>query len=153
MRRLVRVSAFTLLFLLPAAYAAESIATTDGEMPGLRLEVQELKAVSGGAVMLRYTVINDSDQVFGLNDALKEQGSIDWHGTDGVYLVDLAGKKKYPVVRDAEKHCLCSRNVPDLAAKSSANFWAKFPAPPEGVQKIGVVVPHFIPLDDVPLAR
>ena len=30
---------------------------------------------------------------------------------------------------------------------------AKFPAPPDSVQKIGVVVPHFIPMDDVPISR
>jgi hypothetical protein len=38
-------------------------------------------------------------------------------------------------------------------AKSSSNFWARFPAPPDNVVKIGVVVPHFVPLDDVPLSR
>ncbi len=47
MRRLVRASAFALLCLLPAAAAAEPIAATDGEMPGLKIEVQELKLVSG----------------------------------------------------------------------------------------------------------
>jgi len=152
MRRIGAVGILSLLWI-GSAVAADAVATTDGEMPGVKLEVQELKVVSGGALMLRYTVINNSEKVFGLNEALKEQGSIDWHGTDGVYLVDVAGKKKYMVVRDAEQHCLCSRNVPDLEAKASASFWAKFPAPPEGVQKIGVVVPHFIPMDDVPISR
>jgi hypothetical protein len=30
---------------------------------------------------------------------------------------------------------------------------AKFPAPPDDVQKIGAAIPHFLPLDDVPLSR
>src|SRR5438477_227671 len=71
----------------------------------------------------------------------------------GIDQIDAANKKKYLVVKDADKHCLCSRNLEHVASKSSANLWAKFPAPPESVQKIGVVVPHFIPMDDVPISR
>ena len=45
---------------LPLRVAAEPIATTEGETPGLSLQVQELKRVSGGTVMLRFTVTNSS---------------------------------------------------------------------------------------------
>ncbi len=68
-------------------------------------------------------------------------------------MIDAAGKKKYFVARDTEKTCVCSRSVPNIASKSRANLWAKFPAPPEDVQKITVVIPHFIPMDDVPIGR
>jgi hypothetical protein len=135
---------------LNTATAAEPIATTDGETPGMRLEITELKFVSGGALMLKFTVINDSDKdsrILG-NIATAEAWS-----ADGVYLVDVPGKKKYLVVRDAENHCVCSRGLETLAPKGRVNVWAKFPAPPDAVQKIGVVVPHFIPADDVPISR
>ncbi|HEX7968417.1 MAG TPA: hypothetical protein VF502_09365 [Stellaceae bacterium] len=56
-------------------------------------------------------------------------------------------------MRDSANHCLCSRTLDNIAPKSSINLWARFPAPPEGVQKISIVVPHFIPMDDVPLSR
>jgi hypothetical protein len=32
-------------------------------------------------------------------------------------------------------------------------LWARFPAPPAGVQKVSVVIPHFLPIDDVPIGR
>jgi hypothetical protein len=48
------------LFWGVGAMAAEPVAKPDREMPGLRLEVQELKLVSGGALILRFTVINGS---------------------------------------------------------------------------------------------
>jgi hypothetical protein len=131
------------------AAAAGPIATTDGEAPGTRVDVQELKRVSGGTVMLKFTLVNDSDKPMDSNQFYSQE----YHSADGAYLVDLAGKKKYEVVRDSEKHCVCSRDIPTIKAKSSVNLWAKFPAPAEGVDKIGVVVPHFIPLDDVPLAK
>ena len=57
------------------------------------------------------------------------------------------------MVRDTENTCVCSRSIGTVQAKTSANYWAKFPAPPETVEKISVVIPHFGPLDDVPISR
>lgn len=134
--------------------AAQPIATTDGDAPGMTLQVQELR-VSNGTVMLKFTIMNDSEQKFD-PDTLTDSrdGSLhDAHSIGGVYLIDAANKKKYLVVYDTGNHCICSRETNNIAPKSSANLWAKFPAPPDSVTNIGVVVPHFIPLDDVPLSR
>ena len=136
-------------YLTATVAQAAPIASTDGEKPGAKADVQELKRVSGGTVMLRFTVTNDGDKPLGSSTFYGSEGST----VDGVYLIDLAGKKKYEVVRDADKHCICSRGVSDIPPKASINLWAKFPAPPDGVEKVGVVLPHFIPLDDVPLAK
>lgn len=143
------------LCLVSVAHAADSqpVATTDGEMPGTRLDIKDLKRGGDGTVMIRFTVVNESDQALSLNELMKAQGTDDWHSVDGVYLLDNAGKKKYLVVRDSDKHCICSRNVQDMPAKSSGNFWARFPAPPDNVEKVSVVVPHFIPMDNVPLGK
>src|SRR5258708_3486319 len=43
--------------------AAEPIATTDGETPGLSLQVQELK-VSNGTVMMKFTLANNTAEGF-----------------------------------------------------------------------------------------
>ena len=68
-------------------------------------------------------------------------------------LVDPVGKKKYFVARDADGKCVCSVHIPDVAPHSRLSLWAKFPAPPDDVQKISIVIPHFQPLDDVPISR
>lgn len=130
--------------------AADPIATTDGETSGTRIDVHELKRQSGGTVMLRFTAVNDSDQEIPNYFFQAQEGS---HSVDAVYLIDFAGKKKYEVVRDAEKHCICSHDIPALKPKSSLNLWAKFPAPPDNVDKIGILFPHFAPVDDVPLKK
>lgn len=134
----------------PAATPAppKPIATTDGETPGLRIDVMQLKRVSGDAVMLRFTVYNNSDKVYSGDSFYGSEG----YTTDGVYLVDLDGKKKYLVVKDSEDKCLCSRGIQGIPAHGSAVLWAKFGAPADNVTKLGVVVPHFVPMDDVPLA-
>jgi hypothetical protein len=152
-----RINLRHVLFLFASAFVgltsmaarAAPIASTDGESPGTTVDVQELKRVSGGTVMLRFSVTNGGEKGLNPNIFYGDEG----HSVDGVYLIDLAGKKKYEVVRDGDKHCICSRGINDLPAKATVNLWAKFPAPPDGVEKVGVVLPHFIPLDDVPLAR
>jgi len=70
-----------------------------------------------------------------------------------VTLVDEANKKKYFVVRDSDGKCVCSRGLKDIGAGETINVWARFPAPPDDVQKISIVIPHFSPLDDVPISR
>jgi hypothetical protein len=135
------------------ASAKPALATADGEKQGSRVEIQELKRVSGGTVMIKLTLINDGDQKLSLGYDFGQQGMLDLNNIGGVHLIDPVGKKKYLVVRDSKNNCDCSRNVSDVGAKSRVNLWARFPAPPDDVEKIGVIVPHFSPLDDVPISR
>ena len=135
-----------------APQAKPALASADGEKPGSRIEVQEFKRVSGGTVMLRFAMINDGDQALNFGDSFG-QGTADYGSVGAVHLIDPVGKKKYLVVRDSQGTCDCSRKVSDLAAKSRINLWARFPAPPDNVEKIGIVVPHFSPMDDVPLSK
>jgi len=133
----------------PAAAAAPSApVTADGESPGTQVQVKALKRVGGDSLMLELVLINNSDSSYDLNSLTGSQ----YRSADGIYLVDVTGKKKYEVVRDSDKSCLCSQNLFTVSGKSSVNIWAKFPAPPDSVQKIGIVVPHFMPMDDVPIS-
>jgi hypothetical protein len=150
MKATIILSALWLATWTPIAPAAEPVASTDGETPGLSIQVQELKLVSG-ALMLKFTIKNESDKP---TDLYNTMVSAEGLSVDGIFLVDVPGKKKYLVVRDSENHCLCSRAIErNLVPNASLAFWAKFPVPPDSVQKIGIVVPHFIPMDDVPISR
>jgi hypothetical protein len=138
-----------------AATTSSGIASADGEKPGTRVDVAELKRGSGGTVTLKMAFVNDSDKAmtFGYNFADPDHEIRD-HGSIGaVQLVDPVGKKKYFVARDSEGKCVCSTKIPDMAPHSRVSLWAKFPAPPDDVQKISIVIPHFQPLDDVAISR
>lgn len=139
----------------PPPSAGPALATADGDLPGIRVEVQELKRTSGDVVNLKFAMINDSEKDFSVGyEFVDSDHSIKDHsGIGGVHLIDPVGKKKYFVARDTENTCLCSRNVPKITSKSRMQLWAKFPAPPEDVQKITIVIPHFVPMDDVLLSR
>jgi hypothetical protein len=99
-------------------------------------------------------MINDADKRLSFGHNFVQPGiSGDYANIAGVHLLDPVGKKKYLVIRDTQNNCDCSKGLKDLDAKSRVNLWARFPAPPDNVEKIAVVIPHFTPMDDVPLSR
>jgi hypothetical protein len=139
-----------------STYAA-ALATADGDKDPLRLEVTELKRVSGDMVNLKFTITNTgTDEVVISAHYIAEAslGNKD-QGTPGaITLMDPVNKKKYLVVRDKNTgECVCSKNFGNMKAGAKVNLWAKFPAPPADVKKIGIIVPNFAPMDDVPLGQ
>jgi hypothetical protein len=139
----------------PTATAAtpQGIATTEGEKSGVTATVTELKRTSGGLVSLKLAIANSSDDTLTVGYDFGDREQNDFATFGGLQLIDPVGKKKYFVARDSEGHCVCSRDVKDVKKGSTLSVWAKFPAPPDDVQKVSVVIPHFAPLDDVPLSR
>jgi len=139
----------------PPPSSTTAVATADGETPGIKAEIQELKRNSGGTVTLKLTLVNSSSKGlgFGYNFGDPDHHIKDHASVAGISLIDAVNKKKYLVARDSEDTCLCSRGLNDVAAGERLNVWAKFPAPPDDVQKINVSIPHFSPADDVPISR
>jgi len=139
----------------PAASTAPVIASADGDAPGAKVEIHEMKRSSGDTLTLKFSMANGSNKDIAFNYAFVEEGKdvIDFNSVGGVHLIDPVGKKKYFVVRDTENQPSCSKGLKDLKPGERINLWSKFPAPPEDVQKISVVVPHFGPMDDVPISR
>jgi hypothetical protein len=139
-----------------AAPTAGAIAATDGEKPGAHIDITELKRASGGTINLKLVFTNSGSETFGIccdyfgdnklsRDAYKD--------LSGIHLLDPTNKKKYFVVTDADRSCLCSKNIQDIKAGDKVNLWAKFPAPPPEVTKVSIEIPHFQPIDDVPISQ
>jgi nucleoid-associated protein YgaU len=134
-----------------AAATTAVVATSDGSQSGTKFVVNSLTRGSD-SVTLKFTLVNGSDKLL---DGSKFNGS-DYRGyrsMSGIHLIDTVSKKKYFPVADTDGNCVCSNDVADIPAGSQAALWVKFPAPPASVKKITVEVPHFIPLDDVPIAQ
>jgi hypothetical protein len=136
------------------AVAPAGIATADGETAGVTATVKELKRASGGTISLKLVITNGSDKQLDTGYAFVDPDNEvrDFNSIGGVQLIDPVGKKKYFVARDAEKKCVCSQGIKGIEPGASINVWAKFPAPPLDVQKISVIIPHFSPMDDVPIS-
>lgn len=129
------------------------IASADGEAAGVTATIKELKRSSGGTVSLKFVITNGSDTSVsaGYNFGDPANSVVDYGSIGGVQLIDPVGRKKYVVARDSEQKCVCSQGVRDIAPGASVNLWAKFAAPPLDVQKVSVIIPHFSPMDDVPI--
>lgn len=154
---LAAVASFAFAIVSTNALAAEPIASTDGDISGARVEVTELKRSSGGTLTLKFIMYNDEAEPIsfksGLLGAEKFEGNKDYASVGGIHLIDAANRKKYMVVRDSEDSCVCSKDLSRLEPGSKINLWAKFPAPPEDVEKVSIIIPHFIPMDDVPIGK
>jgi len=129
------------------------LARSDGEQAGLSVEVTELKRGSGGTVTLKFAMVNNTKEKisFGGNYGAGG-GNVDDHTVSGTHLIDAVNKKKYLVVRDSERKCVCSRVESGIPVGERMNLWAKFPAPPDDVKVIAVMIPQFAPMDDVPIS-
>jgi hypothetical protein len=134
------------------ANPSTAIASADGSIPGTRIEVTELKRASGGTVTLRFTIVNDSPEPLNVASMAAMVDLSRDYAIANVHLIDPVGRKKYFTAKDAEGKCVCSAYA-SVKPGGRVNHWAKFPAPPEDVEKLSVVIPPFAPADDVPISR
>jgi hypothetical protein len=138
--------------LAPSAASSSTAAPVDGDVPGVKIAVNELKRTSN-TVTLKFTVYNTSDKVFGTQGVFDGDEFHRYRHVGAVHLIDGESKKKYFVVTDSDGHFLCSNDISDIAPRSQITLWAKFPAPPSEVRKITVEIPHFVPIEDVAIVQ
>ena len=84
-----------------------------------------------------------------------------------VYYIDNAENKKYHVLKDDKGDWIAApvgrgqigRGFPGgvspikIKADSKASVWFKFPAPPDGVTSVDLIVPDVIPFEELPISR
>ncbi|WP_461023582.1 hypothetical protein [Thalassiella azotivora] len=68
---------------------------------------------------------------------------------DGIYLLDTANLKQYPVLRVSDEECVCSAVADDFELGKATVLFADFPAVPEDVSDLTVVLPRTGPLAGV----
>lgn len=138
----------------PAAAAASDtgVASTDGDQAGTKFVVNSLVRGSD-TLTLKFTLVNNSSKVLGTYAEFYASGYNGYRTMSGIDLIDPVAKKKYFPIEDTDGNCICSQDVEDIAPQTRTSLWVKYPAPPPGVTKITVEIPHFIPLDNVPITQ
>jgi hypothetical protein len=118
--------------------------TGQGTKSGTKVVIRSLQRDEGGVtVTLRFQIVSEREKPEGIYQLIG--GYLD----DRAYLVDAVNKKKYLMVKDSSGKCECTQIRGNVAKDEPANLWAKYPAPPESVQKVNVVVDGFEPVDSV----
>jgi hypothetical protein len=142
----------------PAAAPASSgtaIASAQfGGNPDLRCDLLEVKRTSGGALLVRWRLVNTGGQA---STGLVAGGSskpiyynFDWQE---LYYTDPAENKKYAYLTDSENNKILDIFWGNFNAGEQHLNWAKFPAPPPTSGKITVYIPKFMPFEDVPVTQ
>ena len=145
--------ALTLTAALAWASSAGAGTVAEGSVSGQQVEVVELKADGAGMVTLTLRVTNNTDKKLEFNCTLRDNGrNGDCQDVSGISLIDAVNKKRYLVIQESERKCLCTTTLADLPSKGTTTLWAKFAAPPDDVKTVSVIVPLFMPLDGVAIA-
>ena len=147
---LISFALATILSWAPAAHAQSGMSRTP--IPGVTVEIVELKRIDGKAVGLVYVVKNETNKKLGLGqlgvNALLGAGT----AARLVALVDFKNGKRYGVGLAGDK-CLCSAAGLSVPAGGAKQFWAQFAAPPATVDNIAVMIGSVPPFYNVPIQK
>jgi hypothetical protein len=122
-----------------------------GADPDLRCDLLEVKRVSGGALTIRWRVVNGTGAPGGLTGAAGKKIHYTFHWDD-LYYIDPAENKKYQFLTDAAGNRILDVSEGDYAPGQQRVQWAKFPAPPASSTKISIAIPKFAPFEDIPIS-
>lgn len=139
----------------PAAPGAVIASTEYREDSNLRAEVLEARRISGGALYVKWRVINATPpaQQTGLAAGQEQKPIYYTYSSSELYYVDPAENKKYEFLKDSEGNNIFDIWYGNLKPGESKTSWAKFPAPPPTSTKISLTLPRFSPLEDVPITQ
>lgn len=122
--------------------------------PDLRCDLLEVRRVSGGALVIKWPIVNTAggQQSGSLTASQPKAIHYDFNWPE-VYYIDPAENKKYGFLTDADGNRILDIFWGDLPAGQQRGNWAKFPAPPPTSNKISVNIPKFPPFEDVPISQ
>jgi hypothetical protein len=121
--------------------------------PDLRCDLLEVKRVSGGALLVRWRVINTGGGgTSGLTATAAKPIRYDF-GWNELFFIDPAENKRYQFLTDSGGNRILDVWYGDLEPGQQRVNWAKFPAPPPSSTKISLALPKFPPFEDVPVSQ
>ncbi|WP_353944469.1 hypothetical protein ABII15_24650 [Streptomyces sp. HUAS MG91] len=114
---------------------------------GVTLTITSATRDQGGFVTLNGTVTNGTSGIWLGTDWKSDESELQSNGGSlaGASLVDQAGKKKYLVLRDTQGRCLCTKFQGGVDPGKSTDWFAQFPAPPQGTTSVQLQVPTMPP--------
>jgi hypothetical protein len=112
-----------------------------------------VKRVSGGALLVRWRVINTGGGgTSGLTATAAKPIRYDF-GWNELFFIDPAENKRYQFLTDSGGNRILDVWYGDLEPGQQRVNWAKFPAPPPSSTKISLSLPKFPPFEDVPVSQ
>ncbi|MFF4209991.1 hypothetical protein ACFYZE_11680 [Streptomyces sp. NPDC001796] len=126
----------------PSAPAADKV-LAEVKSGDITLTVTSAVRDQGGFVTVSGTVTNHGGQFWIASNWRGDERELSKNGASlaGASLIDSKGKKRYLVLRDTQGRCLCTKfDGGGVNAGKSADWFAQFPAPPEGTNEVNFEV-------------
>ncbi|MFI6515425.1 OmpA family protein [Spirillospora sp. NPDC050679] len=125
----------------------------------VHVELTALDRVSPRVVVARFKVVNRTSGTFAFGSTLSgltfrpdPLNKLDTNAVSAVTLFDQAGSRRHFALTDGSGKCLCTRDdSPEVPPGQSIDLAAAFPAPPDGVDQMGVLFPNTPPFMNVKL--
>lgn len=113
----------------------------------ITLRVTSATRDQGGFLTVTGSVTNGTSGIWVANEWRSPETELQGNGGSmaGASLVDQEGKKKYLVLRDTQGRCLCTKFEGGIDQGKSTDWFAQFPAPPEGTKSVQLQVPTMPP--------
>ncbi|MQA81877.1 MAG: hypothetical protein GEV10_25965 [Streptosporangiales bacterium] len=127
-----------------------SIRSVTSEQGGYRITVDVIELKRYDKVLRLVFAVTPQSK--GSTDPLASDFlSVDALGDDvaGVYLIDSANLRMYPVLKTNGGGCVCSDGVSDFTLDQPTALFADYPLPPESVESMTVVLSDLGPLPGV----
>ncbi|WP_405660616.1 hypothetical protein [Streptomyces sp. RK9] len=114
---------------------------------GITLTVSSASRDEGGFLTVSGRVTNGTSGIWVAREWQSDESELKQNGGSlaGAALVDPEGKKRYLVLRDTTGRCLCTKFEGGVDQNGSVDWFAQFPAPPEGTDKVQFQVPSMPP--------
>ncbi|MGD6754135.1 hypothetical protein [Streptomyces sp. BH105] len=130
----------------PSAPATDKT-LAESKSNGITLKVTSATRDQGGYLNITGTVTNGTSALWLGTDWKSDETELQGNGGSiaGASLVDQEGKKKYLVLRDTQGRCLCTKFEGGIDQGKSTDWFAQFPAPPEGTKSVQLQVPTMPP--------
>jgi len=133
--------------VIPPAGIANGASNLD---PDLRCDLMEVKRISGGALLIKWRLVNAATQA----KTVHYYSGWNVHPPpEALYYIDPAENKKYSHLTDTDGRGIEDLFQGDIPAGEQRGSWAKFPAPPATSGKISINIPDFPPFEDIPISQ
>jgi len=137
----------------PAPGPPHALAEAAADVPYLLVRVLEVRRTGPDVVTVAMELVNT-----GAPSRTVALGSIfaadprDAGSVADMFLLDESGQRRYYLLRDAADRPRCSILAAGLVPGEPRAVWASFPAPPPGVSRLTVCLPHVPPMRGVPIS-
>jgi len=140
-----------------AAARPQPLGVGEHEIGGVDVALLEVRRTTGDVLTIKWEYRNNTNERKQLTG--ERTGWIDpYRLAVGAYVLDNLNRTKYELALDEKRQPIAGHHGAVnsfifVGPKQTLATWAKFQAPPAGIDKVTVMIPGAAPFEDVPIGQ